>query len=120
MMVQAAKINVEDLEAVSNMLAALDPFVKLRQTMPLRCVQAFLLVAYNEGQPVAEYARIAKISATTMSRNLLDIGERDRYNEPGLDLVLGRDNPNNRREKEYFLSAKGRAMIGAVAKRWRG
>ena len=119
-MMVAAKMNSADLEAVSNMLAAIDPFVKIRQTMPLRCVQAFLLVAYNEGQPVAEYARVAKMSATTMSRNLLDIGERDRYGQPGLDLVLGRDNPNNRREKEYFLSAKGRAMIGTVAKRWRG
>ena len=55
------------------------------------------------------------MSPSTMSRDLLDIGERDRYMEDGLGLVVGRDKPENRREKEYFLSPKGRAMARTLS-----
>jgi DNA-binding MarR family transcriptional regulator len=110
-MIQAVKPSSDELRALANMLAAIDPFVKLNGRLPLRCVQAYLLVAYHEGLPVGDYAKMARIPQSTMSRTLLDIGDSDRYGGEGHGLVLGRDNPNNRREKEYFLSPKGRALM---------
>ena len=46
----------------------------------------------------------------TMSTNLLDIGDRNRHMEEGFGLVTARNNPMNLREKEYFLTDKGRAL----------
>ena len=65
----------EGISAVSSLLGALQPFFALKGTLPARC-KAFLLVALQEGLSVSEYAERAGISMSTMSRNLLDIGDR--------------------------------------------
>jgi DNA-binding MarR family transcriptional regulator len=102
---------------IRSMLTGLDPFFRIRATMPARQIQAFLLVAEKEGMSVADYAKKASISPTTMSRNLLDMGERDRRNEDGAGLVEGRDNILNRRERVYHLTPKGRALLASITAR---
>jgi DNA-binding MarR family transcriptional regulator len=102
---------------IRSMLTGLDPFFRIRATMPARQIQAFLLVAEKEGMSVADYAKKASISPTTMSRNLLDMGERDRRNEDGAGLVEGRDNILNRRERVYHLTPKGRALLASITQR---
>lgn len=105
------------LGVIRSMLSWLDPFFRIRATMPARQVQAFLLVAEKEGMSVGDYAKKAGISPTTMSRNLLDMGERDRRNEEGAGLVDGRKNLMNRRELEYHLTPKGRALLASITQR---
>ena len=46
------------------------------------------MVAEDEGLSVQEYARRANMSMSTMSRKLLDIGERPRLNKIGRKVVL--------------------------------
>ena len=104
------------LAVIRQALAILDPFFKLRATMPARCIQAFFMVAEKEGLSVAEYAKRAGLSPTSMSRNLLDMGERDRNFEEGAGLVEGRENVLNRREKIYHLTPKGRALLASITK----
>jgi DNA-binding MarR family transcriptional regulator len=106
----------EQLELIHNLLAALDPFSNVRQIMTTRMVQIFLLVAEKEGLSVTEYAKRADIPVTSVSRILIDMGERDRNYEDGAGLVESRDNPMNRREKQYYLTPKGRALLAAVSK----
>ena len=101
---------------IGQMLTALDPFFRIRGTMPARHVQAYLLVAQKEGQSVTELAKRADMPVTTMSRNLLDMGERNRYFEEGDGLLVGEDNPLNRRERLYSLSHKGRALLASIMK----
>jgi DNA-binding MarR family transcriptional regulator len=84
--------------------------------MPARQIQTFLLVAEKEGLSVADYAKKAGMSPTTMSRNLLDMGERDRNGEEGAGLVEGRDNILNRRERVYHLTPKGRALLASITR----
>jgi DNA-binding MarR family transcriptional regulator len=103
----------EGISAVSSLLGALQPFFALKGTLPARC-KAFLLVALQEGLSVGEYAERAGISMSTMSRNLLDIGDRNRHMEEGYGLITGRAKPMNLREKEYFLTDKGRALVHKV------
>jgi DNA-binding MarR family transcriptional regulator len=104
------------LNVIAQLLSTLDPFFRIRGTMPLRHVQAYLLVAQKEGQTVTELAKKADMPVTTMSRNLLDMGERNRYFEEGAGLVVGEDNPYNRRERLYRLSHKGRALLASITK----
>ena len=93
------------------LLVALQPV----RDLPVNQVLSLFTVATKEGLTVDEYAKRAGISATTMSRHLLDLGERTRKLTPGLGLVEGRDNIMNRREKNYSLTPKGRALVTKVA-----
>ena len=110
------KRSEEALAVIKLMLAGLDPFFRLRPTIPARCVQAFFLVAEKEGLPIGEYAKRAGISATTMSRNLIDLGARDRNHEEGPGLVESHENIMNRRETCYRLTPKGRALLASITR----
>jgi DNA-binding MarR family transcriptional regulator len=110
---RAARSNGE-ADVIDQILALLNPLFVLRATMPARAIQAFLLVAQKEGLSVGEYAKRAGVSPTTMSRYLLDMGERDRNYEEGAGLVEGKENVLNRREKLYSLTPKGRALIASI------
>jgi DNA-binding MarR family transcriptional regulator len=103
-------------QVIRSTLSALEPFFGIRATMPARQIQTFLLVAEKEGLSVADYAKKAGMSPTTMSRNLLDMGERDRNGEEGAGLVEGRDNILNRRERVYHLTPKGRALLASITR----
>jgi DNA-binding MarR family transcriptional regulator len=116
MLSRQKKLPEEELMLVRNLLGALEPFFQLKGTLPTRCIQAFLLVAEEEGLSVNEYARRANMSMSTMSRNLLDIGERNRHMEKGFGLVASRNNPMNLREKEYYLTDTGRALLHSITR----
>lgn len=104
------------LALIRQLLNALDPFFRIRATMPMRSAQAFLLVAEKEGLSVTEYAKLADMPITTMSRNLIDMGERDSSYEEGAGLIERRENPTNRRENTYTLTAKGRALLASITR----
>lgn len=107
--------------AVSDLLGALEAFRTIRITMPLQYVVAFLLVAQEELLGVGDYAERAGVSVSVMSRHLLDIGERNRYQEKGFGLVGFRSKPLELRKHEYFLTDKGRAVLHQMIrplKRW--
>lgn len=102
---------------IRQMLATLEPFFTIRVTMPARAIQAFLMVAEKEDQSVGWYAQRAGISLTTMSRNLLDLADRDRNFDEGAGLIEGHENPMNRREKLYRLTPKGRSLLVRIGQR---
>src|SRR5260370_24418543 len=77
----------DEKAAISNLEAALKQFFKLRATMPLQYITAFLLVALKEGQTVTELARGAGITPSLMTRHLSDLGRNNRYHKDGYDLV---------------------------------
>jgi DNA-binding MarR family transcriptional regulator len=93
------------------LLVALAPV----REMPVNKLMSLFTVATKEGLTVDDYAKRAGISPTTMSRHLLDLGEVDRNNQPGLGLVEGRTNVTNQREKIYGLTLKGRTLVTKIA-----
>jgi len=111
------QLNADQVWFIHKMLDALDPFFKIRTAMPARCIEAFLLVALREGQSCIAYAKDADMSPTTMSRNLLDLGERDRKGDEGAGLIEGFEDILDRRQKSYRLTHKGRALLAAITGR---
>jgi DNA-binding MarR family transcriptional regulator len=103
-----------DLDNLNVLLNVLDIFRDVRSTMPLQYVVTFLAVAADEGKPVGEYARKLNVVPSVMSRHLLDIGPRNRHMKEGFGLVVGRPNPMNLREHEYYLSPQGHALLQRV------
>lgn len=99
---------------IRQLLVALDPLISIRSTLTARSAQTFLLVAEKEGLSVSEYARRADMPVTTMSRTLLDMSECDSRFAEGTGLIESRENPENRREKIYTLTTKGRGVLATV------
>jgi DNA-binding MarR family transcriptional regulator len=92
-------------------LNALKPFRKLRETMPLQYVTAFLLVATEEHQNVSTYATRAGTSQSLMTRHLADLGTVNRYHEEGFGLVEAYDDLMDRRNRLIRLTAKGKHVV---------
>ena len=96
------------------LLSALGLFFDLRQTLPARCIQAFLLVAAYPNESVTDYAKRAGMSHSSMGRTLADIGPRNRSKDHGFGLIDSRGNPDNISHKQFFLTAKGKKLLGFV------
>src|SRR5262245_35557529 len=91
----------EELNSLGRALNILEPFRELRRDMPLQYVYTFLLVARNPGKTVMEYAKMAGVSQSVMSRHLLDIGPRNRNMEQGFGLVEYAPSPMDLRVHYY-------------------
>jgi DNA-binding MarR family transcriptional regulator len=89
-------------------------FMGHQSSMPLQYLNAFLLVAMDEGKGVKEYAKRSGVSITTMSRHLLDIGDRNRHMKPGMGLVTSKRSPMELRKHEITLTPKGRALLARI------
>lgn len=110
---------IHDAAIVRGLIQALEPFADLNSRLPLRCVQAFLQVGFEEGMSVAHYAERLGVTPNTMSRNLLDISPRNRYMKNGYGLVQSHRSAKDMRTVEYFLSDKGRALLSNTLKQIR-
>ena len=107
-------VSDDEKAVLIGLLKALEPFHELNPTMPLQYVTAFLSVANKEGQNVSEYAKIVGTSQSLMTRHLADIGEINRYHEPGFGLVDAKTDPMDRRNQRNRLSAKGQHLVGQL------
>ena len=85
-----------------------------RRGIPLGHIETFLLVAADEGRSVGEYAQMADVSKSVMSRQMLDIGDATRSHEPGLGWVTARIDPMERRKHEVILTPVGRVLARRV------
>ena len=103
-----------DLTTLSGTIALLEVFKGIRHDMPLQHAHTFMLVACQEGLSVLDYAERAGVAQSVMTRNLLDIGERNRRGGPGYGLVVTRMDPNDRRRHQTFLTHQGRALLHKV------
>lgn len=103
---------------VTRLRDSLTPFLALNPRMPARAIETFWMVADKEGLSVDDYARRVGCSPTTMSRFLLDLGERDRKGDPGAGLVEGKPNVLDRRETLYHLTPKGRELLTSILRRF--
>lgn len=88
-----------------------DELQKLDPGMPLGRLEAFLLVVLHEGASLKDLCDISGQPQSTLSRHLLDLGQRNRRMGPGLRLVEGRIDPYELRKKQYRLTPKGRKLL---------
>jgi DNA-binding MarR family transcriptional regulator len=82
--------------------------------IPASMIEAFLLVALNESCSLRDIVELSGKPQSTVSRHLLDLGERNRKMEPGLGLVAWRIAPDELRRKEYTLTPKGRSLLRRI------
>lgn len=116
---RVGKLMPDEEKAGLALLAALRQFMRERIDMPAQYLVTFLLVATSEGRSVGEYATLANVSRSVMSRHILDLSVRTRAGEPGMDLLYTRANQMNLRSHEVFLTDKGKRIMRDVATAWR-
>ncbi|WP_316235084.1 MULTISPECIES: hypothetical protein [unclassified Bradyrhizobium] len=105
----------EDEKAYARSLRlALEPFRQLRPTMPMQYLITFLLVVEHEGESVSDYARMADVPQTVMTRHLLDIGDRNRAGEDGFGLVTQERDRKDLRKHHAKVTHFGHAVMNKI------
>ena len=99
------------IRGIQSLLAA---FTQVYPSMPIQIAQTFLLVAIHEGCSLTDLMKRSGWVQSTLSRHLLDLGERNRFKEPGLGLVISRKDPMNLRKNIYTLTPKGRMLVNTL------
>lgn len=109
MLTDSDKLTLQRLEkALRELRTAIDPNV------PTQVIQAFVVVAQNEGQTLSAYAAQIGTNVSTASRHFLDLGERNRKMEKGYMLIDRRVDPSNLRINRYFLTTRGRLLLKSL------
>lgn len=101
-------------------LDIIDTLTAEKPTIPVQALRIFLLVCINEGLSMSDYQAQAGLSQTVTSRHLLDIGDRNRYMEPGLGWVTQNMDVMNRRRHIARLTSKGKALAHKLARTMTG
>ena len=71
----------------------------------------FAWVALNEGKTQVDLRNALDMPSASSSRILAALSKIHRLGKPGHDLIEWVENPEDRRAKLLYLSAKGRALV---------
>lgn len=93
------------------MLKLVEAFRELDEQLPPQTIAVLLNVALRPGQTMQELVEATGLGLSSISRNLMALGEWHRAGKPGLDLVETIDDPHERRRKIAFLTPKGRTVV---------
>ena len=102
---------LEHDRALNKLGIVLTTFRSINPTMSVQLAHTLLLVAQNPGASVTDLSKASGFPLATMSRNLLDLGPRNRKREPGLGLVQTTIDEMELRKKQVNLSPKGELLI---------
>jgi DNA-binding MarR family transcriptional regulator len=97
-------------EGLVALLRSVASIAEINPGMPIGQAMAFVQVALDPGRGPREYAEALRVPESTVSRWLLDLGQRDR-GVTSVKLLEWRMNPKNLRTKQYFLNGKGTSLI---------
>lgn len=92
-------------------LGFLGRFRILNSDMPMAQAHCLLLIAKNEGLSLKELAQYAKVKMATASRYVSQLSAAAAPGQPGLGLVVAREDPMERRKKIIALTPKGKATV---------
>lgn len=111
MLNQPSGADKKQLHKVSLLMSTLR---QVNSTMTIQVVHTLMLIALHEGASVTEIAKMSGFKLSTVSRNILDLGQLDRRRQPGLGLVETKIDPMELRKKQVALTPKGEALLRQV------
>lgn len=104
----------EDAKLLHKVSLLMTAFRNVNPTMSIQVCHTLALIAIHEGVSLVELGRISGFKMSTISRNILDLGTRNRKREPGYGLVETVTDPMELRKKKILLTSKGRELIRQV------
>lgn len=80
-------------------------------SVTLLTMRTFLTVGQHQGETVGELARHMDLPVSTVSRHLLDLGQKRRNSAPGLGLVEACSDSSDLRVRRYHLTPQGMDVL---------
>ena len=77
-------------------------------------LQTLIAVAQNEGANQSDIVKASHSNVPATSRNLMGLDTKTKAGIGGMGMVTGQRSPHSDREKNYYLTPKGRAFIERV------
>lgn len=87
---------------------------RAKEAMSIQLCRTFLAVALYPGLSLREYCKLLGQPQSTVSRQLLDLGDRTRNKEEGFKLIQYTKTHEDIRKNSYTLTKKGEALISAI------
>ena len=107
-----AKLTEQGLRFVADAFELFQTAAKAE--LPIQIARSFIYVALYEGRSLREYCDLTGVAQSTMSRHLLDLGQRNRQKQPGFGLVEQRPAHDDLRRNVYRLTTKGRDLKAKI------
>lgn len=101
----------DEREAISRTLRVLEQFRELDSEMQMPQAVTLLSIALNEGISLRELTERTSQAMSSASRNVASLSAVTRHDKAGHGLVVNREDPIDRRQKQHHLTAKGRRFI---------
>lgn len=110
------ELSKDEMEALEKVIRIIQAFRDVEPRMPTSYADAFLQVARRPGEGPTEYAKHLHTTQPAASRLLIEIGstEQARERNTGLGLVDRQISAQSLRNQEYFLTARGRQLLGRL------
>jgi hypothetical protein len=109
-------ISEDEKTTLKNLMAALKPFRDLSERLPLSTVTAFIGVALKENRTMGEYAVDGGFALSIVSRLHADLGDVNRWGDPGYGLVESRVDLLDSRIRRTKLTPVGHALVGLIVR----
>jgi DNA-binding MarR family transcriptional regulator len=89
-------------------------FREINEAIAPQQIEILFEIASQPGLTQQELANRTGMALSSISRNLMALGEWNRSGKPGLSLVETADDPEERRRQIAFLSPKGRSLVHRI------
>jgi len=104
---------------ITDAIRVIEEFRKMDQEMQMQTAMIFLLIAREEGLHSRDLMQHTGLTSASVSRNVAALSKYHRKGRPGHDVIVAREDPIDRRNKQLFLTGKGRAVINSIIERFK-
>jgi DNA-binding MarR family transcriptional regulator len=109
-----AELPEEDYLKLVRTINAIEVFREFDTAFPASYMVALLLVATKPGKGSSDYAKDLGVAQAVASRLMLEIGQKSRRGGEGLGLIDSISDPMDLRQRQVFLTPKGKQVIKKI------
>jgi DNA-binding MarR family transcriptional regulator len=103
---------------ILNAIKVFEEFRKLDPEMQMQTALIFLLIANHEGCSISDLEKWTGLTSASCSRNVAALSDIHRKGRPGHNLVVARVAAEDRRQRNLYLTVKGRSVLNNVMERF--
>lgn len=104
-----------DKIALRRLVQCIKEVRRISPKMPIQALHTLLAVSVEPGITMSELLLRTNLSQSSCSRNVAMLTAQHQSEKPGLDLVVTRDDPKERRRKIVDLTGKGQEFVAILA-----
>lgn len=108
------KTDTSTVNPLALTIRLIEEFRKLGPQSPVQHMQVFCEVARKPGITQEDLRERVGISQSSVSRALAGLSKTDRHSKPGLNLIVAKENPYDRRCKVIHLTHRGKLVARSL------